>query len=280
MLKDIFPQNALDLGILTKTGWKGWITKYFFVQEKKLYLLSDMLGCMSEANVKFIKEKHPYLDESRIEVCPNTINPSIPMQQDIRTLREKFKLPMDKMVFVCGGNFGRPQDVTFMIAVLKGNTDKFDRHFVLCGSGTDFHRIKEYKNRNSCSPITVIEGLKQEEFNQLLDACDIGLIFLDHRFTIPNFPSRVLDYMNHYLPVLAATDRSTDIGKVILNGNFGWWCVSKNVNKYNRVIDEICANPKQLEEKRRNSRTYLINHYDTKVAYERIMNTYRNLSRK
>ncbi|MFP3361427.1 glycosyltransferase WbuB, partial [Planococcus sp. SIMBA_143] len=36
MLKDIFPQNALDIGILKETGLKGIMTKYFFMKEKKL----------------------------------------------------------------------------------------------------------------------------------------------------------------------------------------------------------------------------------------------------
>ena len=35
--KDIFPQNAVDIGILSKTGMKGVLYKYFRGQEKKLY---------------------------------------------------------------------------------------------------------------------------------------------------------------------------------------------------------------------------------------------------
>ena len=41
--------------------------------------------------------------------------------------------------------------------------------------------------------------------------CDSELIFLDYRFTIPNFPSRLLSYMQAKLPVLACTDPNTYI---------------------------------------------------------------------
>ena len=37
MLKDIFPQNAVDIGMMTKSGVKGVLYKYFRQKEKKLY---------------------------------------------------------------------------------------------------------------------------------------------------------------------------------------------------------------------------------------------------
>lgn len=36
MLKDIFPQNAVDIGMLSKTGWKGILYRYFRNKEKKI----------------------------------------------------------------------------------------------------------------------------------------------------------------------------------------------------------------------------------------------------
>lgn len=71
MLKDIFPQNSIDLGILKKTGLKGVIYKYFSLKEQKLYKLSDVIGCTSEANIRYVKE-HDELDKKKIiEFCPN-----------------------------------------------------------------------------------------------------------------------------------------------------------------------------------------------------------------
>ena len=58
----------------------------------------------------------------------------------------------------------------------------------------------------------------------LANSCDVGLIFLDKRFTIPNFPSRLLSYMQASMPVLAATDVNTDIGKVIEEGESDIGC--------------------------------------------------------
>lgn len=57
MLKDIFPQNAIDLNMLKTTGLKGIIYKYFKAEEKKLYTISDKIGCMSEMNMSYLLEK-------------------------------------------------------------------------------------------------------------------------------------------------------------------------------------------------------------------------------
>ena len=84
-----------------------------------------------------------------------------------------------------------------------------------------------------------MKWLPKEDYDNMVGACDVGLIFLDHRFTIPNFPSRILAYMQAKLPILAATDPNTDIGKVIVDGGFGWWCESKYADEFKKCIDVI-----------------------------------------
>lgn len=44
LLKDIFPQNAVDLGMLTKDGLKGFLYRSFREKEKDLYRISDYIG--------------------------------------------------------------------------------------------------------------------------------------------------------------------------------------------------------------------------------------------
>jgi hypothetical protein len=50
LLKDIFPQNAVDIGMMRR-GSLMW--RWFRHKEKNLYKHSDYIGCMSQANVKF-----------------------------------------------------------------------------------------------------------------------------------------------------------------------------------------------------------------------------------
>ena len=73
MLKDIFPQNAVDVGMLSTKGVKGRIYKYFRRKEKKLYAVSDRIGCMSPANVKYLLKHNPEIPTEKVEICPNSI---------------------------------------------------------------------------------------------------------------------------------------------------------------------------------------------------------------
>ena len=71
MLKDIFPQNAVDLSMM-KEG--SILYKFFRKKEKTLYDISDYIGCMSPANADYIKNHNPEVDKRKLEVCPNSID--------------------------------------------------------------------------------------------------------------------------------------------------------------------------------------------------------------
>ena len=73
MLKDIFPQNALDIGIMSNTGIKGLLYRFFLKKEQKLYSVSDHIGCMSPANVSYLLKNHPELSSEKVGLCPNCI---------------------------------------------------------------------------------------------------------------------------------------------------------------------------------------------------------------
>lgn len=278
LLKDIFPQNAIDIGILRKTGWKGIVYRYFKHVEKKLYGISDKIGCMSKANVDFVL-KNSDVDSSKVEVCPNTID-VIPKETIVKSdvVLKKYGIPTDKFLLLYGGNFGKPQNVDYIIESLKLCSTIPNIHFVLCGSGTDFYKIEEYLIIEEPTYVSVIKQLPYEEYAKLVASCHLGLLFLDYRFTIPNFPSRLLDYMNYGLPVIAATDVNTDVGKVIQDGDFGWWCESKNNQDFAVLVENIFNHTdleNTLEQKSKNARKYLKEEYETGRAYTTIMNAYR-----
>lgn len=241
MLKDIFPQNAVDLGMMKTSGLKGLIYRYFRRKEKKLYAISDRIGCMSLANVDYVLKHNPEINPEIVEICPNSIE-----VQDMRLtdgekleIRRKYGIPTDKKVFVYGGNLGKPQGISFIIDCLRAEKDNDKAFFLIVGSGTEFGKFEEFVNEEKLTNVKLMKSLPKEDYDRMVAACDVGMIFLDHRFTIPNFPSRLLSYMQAGLPVLACTDPNTDIGKVITEGGFGWWCESDDVDGFTKTVEKI-----------------------------------------
>lgn len=274
MLKDIFPQNAVDIGIMSATGIKGFIYKYFRKKEKKLYEVSDIIGCMSKANIKYILQHNPEISCDRVELLPNSI---IIRDMSISGLersliRKKHDIPQDKRVFVYGGNLGKPQGIDFLVECLKKAKD-IDALFLVVGDGTDRYKLQEYIDSEKPSNMKLMNKMSKAEYDMLVGACDVGMIFLDHSFTIPNFPSRLLSYMQAKIPVLAVTDSNTDIGDVIVEGKFGWWCESNDASKF---IERItCALDSDLHVLGENGYEYLKQNYDVEDSVKRILSHLR-----
>ena len=274
LLKDIFPQNAVDIGLMSQNGVKGLVYKYFKNKERQLYAISDYIGCMSPANKEYLTEHNPEIDKEKIDVCPNcveVIDKSLNRERK-RNIRKKYGIPHDRIVFVYGGNLGKPQGIPFLIECLSHEKENEHVFFVIVGNGTEYKQIEDYI-KTGIKNVKLIPRVPKEDYDQLVAACDVGMIFLDHQFTIPNFPSRLLGYMQTKLPVLAVTDPCTDIGKVITEGGFGWWCESNDVKEFKNKVNEIQSAP--LADMGDKAYWYLTAHYDVKIGYQTIMKRLR-----
>jgi hypothetical protein len=139
LLKDIFPQNAVDIGLIRD---KGIIYRYFKQKESSLYKLSDYIGCMSERNVEYVLSKNDYLQPSKVELCPNSIE-VFETTNDIQKdkLRKEFGIPEHARVFIYGGNLGKPQGVDFLMQVLSRFDSDTKVFFIIIGSGTEYDRL-------------------------------------------------------------------------------------------------------------------------------------------
>lgn len=246
LLKDIFPQNAVDIGMMRKSGVSGILYRYFRKKEKTLYCLSDYIGCMSPSNVEYLLKHNPEIAAECVEVAPNSIELTNTYKTDKRAIRWKYGLPTDKPIFIYGGNLGKPQGIPFLIDCLEDNAYRSDCHFVVIGTGTELPRLQEWYERRSHAEgaegkisVTLMKGLPKKEYDELVSACDVGMIFLDHRFTIPNYPSRLLSYLENKMPVICATDNNTDIGRIAEENGYGYWCESNQVKAFTAILDKV-----------------------------------------
>ena len=249
LLKDIFPQNAVDMGMLSKSGVKGILYKFFRAKEKKLYALTDYIGCMSPANVRYVLEHNPEISPERVEVAPNSIElveDGQIMKQGMDNIKglpgslvDSFK--SGKPVFIYGGNLGVPQGIPFLIQCLEANADREDCHFVVVGSGTYYQKLADWYQARQPKAVTVMKGLPKEVYETLVRVCQVGLIFLDYRFTIPNFPSRLLPYLEYRMPIIACTDPNCDTGSIAQENGFGFYAPSNDVAAFTQAVDKMLA---------------------------------------
>lgn len=266
LLKDIFPQNAVELQIFSK---KSILYKRFRRTEKKLYEVSDNIGCMSPANVDFLLKNNTYLSPEKVEINPNSIELPKSSVIDKKEVRNRYSLPLDIPILIYGGNLGKPQGVDFIIKVLESNQKRKDCYFLIIGNGTEYHKLDEWISKNKPDNVKLMKRVPKSEYDVLISCCDVGLIFLDHRFTIPNYPSRLLSYLENKMPVLAATDLNTDVGKIAEANGYGFWCESKEPEDFNSILDRILSS--DLHQMGENGYQFLLKNYLVENTYRMIV---------
>jgi len=258
LLKDIFPQNAVDLGIINKNGL---LYRYFRNQEIKLYKISDYIGCMSKANVEYILRHNKYLNINKVEVIPNSIFINRNFQKENLKINQKLKL-------LYGGNLGKPQGIQYLINAIKASLDIENTEFIIAGNGTEDYLIKEWIYKDNPRNVLYYEMLPQSEYQKLLISVDIGLICLDKKFTIPNYPSRLLSYMEYGLPVICLTDNNTDIGKDAEENGYGFYCLSDDTESFRKYILNLKNNPQIIKQMSQNSLKYLNQNFNVINSFD------------
>lgn len=271
LLKDIFPQNAVDIGMLSKSGIKGVLYRFYRRKERTLYRISDYIGCMSPANIRYVLKHNPEVPASKIEIAPNSYN--IPVdynnETDFGAIRKKYGLPIDKKIFIYGGNMGKPQGIPFLLDCLKAVKDRDDCHFVIVGDGTEYAKLETWVKNVGPKSISLFRRIPKEEYDILANSCDVGLIFLDYRFTIPNYPSRLLPYLMTRKPIIAATDPNSDVGTIAEINGFGVWCPSNSVESFINAVDRVLMSDiKQMGEK---GYLFYLDNYTVTHTYNTIM---------
>lgn len=268
MLKDIFPQNAVDMKMIKKDSF---LHRFFQKKERKLYNISDFIGCMSAANKEFLLKHNPQISEEKVEVNPNSIEPMELLQtkEETEAIKLKYALPSDRKIFVYGGNLGKPQGVDFLLETIE-KTLRNDVFFLIVGSGTEYKRIENWFEERKPKNAVLKRGLPKDDYEYLLRACDVGMLFLHKDFTIPNFPSRLLSYLDLKLPVLAATDSSTDVGTTIVNADCGLSILWGDQEAMQEAISQFCEDEARYQRMKMNAFKLLVTEFHVNRSYELI----------
>lgn len=240
LLKDIFPQNAVDLKMFKSTGI---IYRYFRKKEIETYNVSDLIGCMSPGNKKYLLQENKDIDKSKVHIFRNaTYSNDIQLDQSQEIFRD-LNIDSKKISFIYGGNIGLPQGIHNIKKVMARFHEIPNSNLIILGNGTKFEELKQYALSINNKNIHVFDRLPKAQYNQLLKISDIGLIFLDEKFTIPNYPSRLTSYLQLSKPILVSSDVNTDIGTEVVEKEAGLWNLSTNIDQFIKnaktmVLDE------------------------------------------
>jgi len=273
MLKDIFPQNAVDLGIINK---KGIFYHYFRRKEIDLYTATDFIGCMSQGNVDYVRKHNSFLNKSKVHILRNSQKSNPIPEKDVE-LEEKYGLK-GKFTIVFGGNMGLPQQVENIVDFARCCQEKYDDvQFLLIGKGTQMTRIKKLVDDAGVKNIIFKDFLPRSEYLKVVSQCQLGLISLNKKFTIPNIPSKTMAYFNVKLPVMAFIDSNTDFGEILQKNELGYYANAGDMNEMLNIFDKLYSSPELRKKMGENGKKYLEKLLSPAVAVHTIVGKVKEL---
>lgn len=275
ILWDIFPQNAKDIGLIKN----NFIFKYFKNKEKKMLEIYDRIFCMSEGNVKYVSENYSYIDKQKIKLLRNwaKITPLLNINKE--ELRKEMNFNSNNFIALFGGNMGKPQKLENILLLAEKCKEIKEIIFIFIGNGSEKNRIKDLAKTKKLDNIIFKEQVSREEYEKLACLCDVGLVSLDDRFTVPNFPSKTTDYFKIKLPIFAILDdcSARDYGNFLENKTKGGtFILGKNIDKEYKKFIDLYLDKEKREEMGRNGRKFYEEFLDVNKAYKIIISEINN----
>lgn len=272
LLKDIWPQGSVDLKVLRKYNLP-WL--YLRMHEINIYKTADYIGCMSPMGVEYILAKNSYLSADKVEVCPNSIRPTVSSKEVCKKeIRKRYGIPQDACVFIFSGNLGRGHGLGFLVEAIRSLSDYESAFFLIGGSGTHYSYLEESFKMHSGN-VLLYSRLPADEFDCLMNTSDVGLILLDRSYSVPQFPSRLLTYLDRAKPVLCAVNPGTDIGKIIETNNCGLSTIHGDLDTFIRFVMYLSENREERLTMGQNGRALLEREYTARCSYSIIMNHFK-----
>ena len=235
ILRDIFPNWALDLGLLRK----GLIYRYFQMVAWCQYQAADTIGVQSESNLVYLREWAKQ-EGRRLEVLPNWLGPAPDVGSSIQVSETKLA---GRTILVYIGNMGVAQGMDVLLDLAESLQDRGDVGFLFVGRGTDVPRLRAMAAERGLWNVVFHDEVDPHEIPGLLAQCHIGLIALDPRHKTHNIPGKFLTYMQAGLPVLARINARSDLQAIIESEGVGSVFCGESLNEFKQITEQLIDSP-------------------------------------
>ncbi|EGR0419662.1 glycosyltransferase family 4 protein [Vibrio cholerae] len=245
---------------------KGSMFKFLLYFENESYKQFDCIGVMTAQNKDFLLKNYKGILKHSVKVLPiwaktNTVSYS-------SEIRKKYNLDERDIIFIYGGAHSEVQELDNLLELAKCFLGDMNIKFIFIGKGKDKARLQEKTKKEKISNVKFLDFVPRGDYELLLKSCDIGLVSLSSRLTVPSFPSKSLDYMKCGLPIIASIDRATDYG-IFLENNMkaGFFAFAGDIQSLKEVSLKLVNNKNLRRELGSNGRQYFEENHSVDKIY-------------
>jgi glycosyltransferase involved in cell wall biosynthesis len=230
ILRDIFPEWAVDLGLVRK----GPVYIVFKAVAALQYAVAEVIGVQTPSNLAYLSG---WTSPNRcIEVLHNwlTVTPDVGCSIAV----EKTVLAGRK-IFVYIGNMGIAQGMDIFIELIQSLRHRDDIGFLFVGRGSEFAKLEAEKASRELNNVLFFGEIDSSEIPGLLAQCQVGLVALHPDHKTHNIPGKFVSYVHYGLPVLARVNAGTDLERIIEDNGVGKVYVGNSVDELKRLAEEL-----------------------------------------
>jgi glycosyltransferase involved in cell wall biosynthesis len=234
IIRDIFPQWAVDLGLIPRGGI---VHRFFDAVARYQYSVADVIGVQSPGNLRYFDawQRKP---NRKLEVLQNWLGQAPQMRCSIRVSETALA---GRKVFVYAGNMGVAQGMDILLDLASRLRDLADVGFLFVGRGSDVERLKALSRERDLGNVLFFDEIEPDEIPDLYAQCSAGIVALDPRHQSHNIPGKFLTYMQSGLPVLANINTGNDLAQMIRDEQVGEVCEHNDLDELVALMDRLLA---------------------------------------
>lgn len=262
ILRDIHPQSVWSIGLLHNK------LEYKFLDKKARvgYQTADIIGCMSQGNIDFIKSQYPGMEMGEGVILYNWVTEP-PQTEPDATLRPRLGLD-GKFVALFGGNLGKGQRIENIVFLAEHYLENKDIVFLIIAKGVEKDRLKQIAEEMHLTNIRFMDFMPQKDYLNLTKSVDLGLVSINENYRVPTCPSKAISYMAAGVPVFAMINPGSDYGQWIEDIGAGYWTVGCEKERIVTLFDKLYADKDLRRRMSVAGKNYYMAHCTPERAYE------------
>jgi len=264
-VQDIFPQEAIDLGVLKNPILIGFFRK----MERIAYKSADAITVHSERNRHFVQSAMIKQERDKVFVIENMVDPNeVKPANRENTFSLKHRLS-EKFVVSYAGTLGVFQDINIVLEAAKELKNFRDIVFLIVGNGIKFDEARKLASEWNLTNILFLPLVPREEYPLVLHSSDVSLATLTKELKTPPVPSKILSIMSAGIPVIGAMNLDGDAPRLIERAKAGYAIPAGDYKALAERILLLYKNPDLRKEMGANGRKYVEEHLSaSKIAEE------------
>lgn len=225
--------------------------------ERKYFSNADIIIPSSETYSRALVKKYPQI---KIEFC------HFGYHKVKKVKKVKKRITDDSLQIVYGGSFSEIQKPEILIdAILKGNITKVKLYLI--GDHHLYPRLDIYKKSEYKGTINFMDQMSLEQYEEFVfNKIDIGFLSLVGSLSELCIPSKLYDYINLELPVLAAI--KGDAAQIIKDNKIGVVCKSEKDDIIKAI--NFFLESKNLEQAKKNIKKIKPN-WSLKIKFQKAL---------